>query len=166
LVVLAFGLAACGNTSEERGITGAGLGAAGGAILGALTGLTVLEGALIGTAAGGITGLLTDKGDFDIGDPFWKTWGHHENVAAGHPAKPAAHQTAAVPTQLVTRTQVGLSRLGYDPGPIDGVYGPVTSAAISEYQYDYGLSVDGKLSEALAKHIRTRVDGGGEGSVE
>ena len=57
LVVLAFGLAACGNTSEERGITGAGLGAAGGAILGALTGLTVLEGALIGTAAGGITGL-------------------------------------------------------------------------------------------------------------
>ena len=56
VVGLIGGLAACGTTPEERGITGAGLGAAGGAIIGAVTGLTVLEAALIGTGVGGVTG--------------------------------------------------------------------------------------------------------------
>ena len=63
IIGLIGGLTACGTTPEERAITGAGLGAAGGAIIGAVTGLTVLEAALIGTGVGGATGLLADEND-------------------------------------------------------------------------------------------------------
>lgn len=64
-------LAACGNTPEERAITGAGIGAAtggaGGLLLGSPTG-----GAVLGSAAGAATGAFTDEGDIDLGDPIWE----------------------------------------------------------------------------------------------
>jgi peptidoglycan hydrolase-like protein with peptidoglycan-binding domain len=31
----------------------------------------------------------------------------------------------------------------YDPGPVDGIFGPLTEAAVKNYQADYGLAVDG-----------------------
>ena len=31
----------------------------------------------------------------------------------------------------------------YDPGPLDGIFGPLTEAAVKNYQGDYGLQVDG-----------------------
>ena len=58
-LVLAGGLAACGQTTGERALSGAGLGAAAGAGVGALTGTSVLGGAAIGGVAGGATGALT-----------------------------------------------------------------------------------------------------------
>jgi hypothetical protein len=39
--------------------------------------------------------------------------------------------------------QVRLHGLGYDPGPIDGVVGPRTRAALQRYQRDHGLLVSG-----------------------
>lgn len=69
--VLMMGLAACGNTTRDRTISGAGLGAAAGAAGGALTGNAV-EGALIGGAAGAATGAATDEDQIDLGEPFWK----------------------------------------------------------------------------------------------
>ena len=51
--VAALALAACGNSPERRGLTGAGLGAGAGAAIGAATGGSVLGGALVGGAAGG-----------------------------------------------------------------------------------------------------------------
>ncbi len=144
-MALALFLAACGTRPEERGITGAGLGAAGGAILGAVTGLSVLDGALIGTAVGGVAGLLTDKDDLDIGDPFWE-WFRDDGGSSQQLAGGAGSASVA-------RTQEGLARLGYDPGPLDGVYGPRTAAAIREYQSDYGLPVTGRPSATLAARI-------------
>jgi peptidoglycan hydrolase-like protein with peptidoglycan-binding domain len=35
--------------------------------------------------------------------------------------------------------------LGYDPGPVDGVYGPVTIKAVKKFQSDYGLVIDGEV---------------------
>ncbi|NLH00732.1 MAG: peptidoglycan-binding protein, partial [Clostridiales bacterium] len=32
---------------------------------------------------------------------------------------------------------------GYDPGEIDGVYGPMTEAAVRKFQKEHGLEVDG-----------------------
>ena len=146
VVALALTLGACGNTAEERGITGAGLGAAGGAIIGAVTGLTVLEGALIGTGVGGVTGLLTDKSDFDIGDPFWKGW-------FGPSAPQVASRGGSAQSPRVAEMQGNLARLGYDPGPVDGLFGPRTRAAIREYQSDHGLTPDGRLTRDVAVHI-------------
>lgn len=58
-------LAACttdqyGNQQASRGLKGAGIGAAGGAAVGALTGGDVLAGAAIGAAAGAVIGIATD----------------------------------------------------------------------------------------------------------
>lgn len=49
-----------GNQQASRGLKGAGIGAAGGAAVGALTGGDVLAGAAIGAAAGAIIGVVTD----------------------------------------------------------------------------------------------------------
>jgi Ca2+-binding RTX toxin-like protein len=36
-----------------------------------------------------------------------------------------------------------LDDLGHDPGPIDGVYGPLTESAVRSFQSDAGIEVDG-----------------------
>lgn len=70
--VALLGLAACGDTAGERGLTGAGIGAGAGAAGGALLGGSPATGAILGGAAGGAAGALTDKDDIDLGDPFWE----------------------------------------------------------------------------------------------
>ena len=57
----------------------------------------------------------------------------------------------------VSRVQAGLQRLGYNPGPIDGVQGSQTTSAIRAYQRDYGLLVDGRASYELAAHIENQL---------
>jgi len=70
--VLALGLAACGSSTSDRALSGAGIGAGVGAAAGALTGGSVLGGAVLGGAAGAATGAITKKKDVDLGDPAWK----------------------------------------------------------------------------------------------
>jgi osmotically inducible lipoprotein OsmB len=64
-------LAACGTTTQDRALSGAGIGAAAGAVGGALVGAP-LAGAAIGGAAGAGTGALTQPSDVDLGKPVWK----------------------------------------------------------------------------------------------
>jgi hypothetical protein len=59
-------LAACGDTTGERALSGAGIGAGIGAAGAALTGGSVLGGAVIGGVAGAATGALTDEDDIDF----------------------------------------------------------------------------------------------------
>jgi len=136
-LVLAVGLSACGSTEEDRTASGAGIGAAAGAAVGAVTGLTILEGAVIGAAAGAATGYFTDEDTIDLGEPVWED----DDEAAG------------AQSGVVTRVQSGLARLGYDPGPVDGVAGPQTADAIRRYQSDHGLLTDGRATVQLAEHI-------------
>lgn len=72
LLVFAFALTACGSTTGDRGLSGAGIGAAAGTAVGAVTGLGIIEGALIGAGAGGLTGALTDEDTIDLGKPWWE----------------------------------------------------------------------------------------------
>jgi hypothetical protein len=65
-------VAACGNTTQDRALSGAGIGAAGGAAAGAVTGTSILGGAVLGGVIGAAAGGLTDEDDFDLGDPIWK----------------------------------------------------------------------------------------------
>jgi peptidoglycan hydrolase-like protein with peptidoglycan-binding domain len=148
LCVAALALSACGSTKGERATTGAGIGAAGGAILGAVTGLTVVQGALIGAGVGGITGALTDEEDVNLGRPIWEL-GSDSDDSSGQ-------QTAAAGNATVRAVQAGLADLGYDPGPVDGLAGPKTKAAIRQYQTDHGLLSDGAVTPELADHIRAQ----------
>ncbi len=47
----------------------------------------------------------------------------------------------------VRHMQQALKDKGFDPGPIDGIHGPRTSAAVSEYQTKEGLTVTGRLDD-------------------
>ena len=52
-------------------------------------------------------------------------------------------------SELVYSIQTSLARLGYDPGPADGLYGERTADAISQYQHANRLPVDGRPSPQL-----------------
>ena len=71
MAVVGLMLAACGTSTTERGVSGAGIGAAAGAGTAAVTGGNPVTGAVLGGAAGGATGVLTDEEDIDLGDPVW-----------------------------------------------------------------------------------------------
>jgi peptidoglycan hydrolase-like protein with peptidoglycan-binding domain len=130
LVVAPLFLAACGSTQQDRLISGGGIGAAGGAIIGAVTGLTVVQGALIGTGLGAALGGLTSSDQFNLGEPFWRQ--SHRNRPAG---------TRSGYSESVANIQRDLTRLGYDPGPIDGLLGPRTRAAIARFENDQGSKI-------------------------
>ncbi|WP_340115232.1 peptidoglycan-binding domain-containing protein [Pelagibius sp. 7325] len=69
-----------------------------------------------------------------------------------------APQVAQAETGLeaayVRGVQKELAAHGYKPGPIDGVAGPQTRAAVRAYQADAGLEVDGKADKRLLDHIK------------
>lgn len=64
-------LAACGTSTTDRTLSGAGIGAVGGLAAGSLMG-DPMTGALLGGAAGAAGGALTDSRDIDLGRPLWR----------------------------------------------------------------------------------------------
>lgn len=144
------GLTGCGSLPEERAVSGAGIGAGAGAALGAVTGMSVATGAVIGAAAGALTGGLTDKGKIDLGDPLWK---RTRSRPAPMTTVEPAHASAS---EVVNSIQTSLTRLGYDTGPVDGLMGSRTEAAIRVYQRDHGLLEDGRATPDLADHMWSR----------
>jgi osmotically inducible lipoprotein OsmB len=71
VVAAAFALSGCGETVGDRGLSGAGIGAAGGAVIGALVG-NPLAGAAIGAGAGAVAGAATSPSAVDLGRPVWE----------------------------------------------------------------------------------------------
>jgi hypothetical protein len=65
-------LAACGQSTGDRALSGGALGAAGGAAIGGITGGSVLGGAVLGGAVGAAAGALTSPGDVNLGRPAWR----------------------------------------------------------------------------------------------
>ncbi|HZB43113.1 MAG TPA: peptidoglycan-binding protein [Ilumatobacter sp.] len=65
----------------------------------------------------------------------------------------AAEQITAYTTGLQTDLTTG----GYDPGPIDGVYGPKTVAAVEQLQTDSELPVTGFVDEATARALQEKL---------
>jgi hypothetical protein len=56
--------------------------------------------------------------------------------------------------QVVRDVQLGLYNLDYQPGPIDGIAGPRTAAAIRAYQQAVGRPVTGHIDHDLWTHLR------------
>lgn len=78
---------------------------------------------------------------------------------------PGASQTkASMEKPLVARAQRGLTALGYQPGPADGIPGRKTGTAIRAYQKDASLSVDGIVSPDLVEHIEEAVSKSPQGA--
>ncbi|RUA17180.1 MAG: hypothetical protein DSY55_02555, partial [Clostridia bacterium] len=78
---------------------------------------------------------------------------------------PTSAQTTPRPAQSapreetppVKKIQAYLSKLGYDPGPADGVMGRKTNNAIQQFQRNLNLPVDGKPSQSLLEILEDRV---------
>lgn len=65
-------LTACGTSKSDRALSGAGIGAATGAVGSSVVGGSAVGGALIGGAVGAAAGGLTDKDDVNLGKPVWR----------------------------------------------------------------------------------------------
>ncbi len=67
---------------------------------------------------------------------------------------PAVETTASLPrSQTIETVQRKLVENGYEPGPVDGVQGQMTMAAIMAYQHDHDLPITGVASSALLKNM-------------
>ncbi len=64
-------LSACGHSTGDRALSGAGIGAGVGTLGGLMVGAP-LEGALIGGAAGAGAGALTSSHQVNLGRPLWR----------------------------------------------------------------------------------------------
>lgn len=53
--------------------------------------------------------------------------------------------------------QTGLAELGFDPGPCDGMYGPLTRDAVRKCRAAYRLGASGALSPEVGRLIRLRL---------
>jgi hypothetical protein len=53
------------------------------------------------------------------------------------------------PAQVISNVQTELQRLGYYRDAVDGTMGPMTRAAISDYQRDNGLAITSAIDEPL-----------------
>lgn len=73
LAIIALPLiAACGQTTSDRALSGAGIGAGAGALGGAVLGGSATTGAILGGAAGAAAGGLTKEKDINLGKPVWR----------------------------------------------------------------------------------------------
>lgn len=142
---------ACGATQKERALSGGAIGAATGVAVGAVTGMTMVHGALIGGGVGALTGALTNRDQINLGATPTSTSSGNQGVAS------TGHQSyAPASSPMVEDLQRALGQAGYDPGPADGLSGPRTSGAIMAYQRDNGLTMDGQPSASLLQHLRNR----------
>ena len=91
-----------------------------------------------GTGAGA-TGKA--KSGTDMGQSATKAPG------AGGMAKPATGMNGGPGAEQVKAVQQALQAKGMDPGPIDGIMGPKTTAALKAFQKDQKLTESGRLDD-------------------
>ena len=67
------------------------------------------------------------------------------------PADPGGER---VTRDAVRELQENLIALGYDPGDADGIFGPATSQALSQFQKSRDEIADGHLDQASIASVR------------
>src|SRR5207245_1666520 len=60
----------------------------------------------------------------------------------------------------IRQAQLALKEKGHDPGPIDGIHGPRTSAALRAYQKAENIKVTGRLDADTKSHLMGQASGG------
>jgi hypothetical protein len=132
LAANALWLSAASAQVVERGVQGGVVGAIIGGIVGGG------RGAGTGAAIGAGVGILSGAAEADA----------NARARAAY-AQPYYGPPPGAPGNIVYDTQASLTRLGYDPGPVDGVLGQRTADAISQFQVYNHLPVDGHPSPGL-----------------
>jgi peptidoglycan hydrolase-like protein with peptidoglycan-binding domain len=147
---------ACGSDTETRtasaGLFGLGIGALAGGPLGAGIGLGA------GLVAGAVTPVGADQAAKQA--MGWKTKEYAE--ATGQPAasgtsQPPPAQTAGAPLHVspdtVKHIQSNLQAQNLYTGPIDGIVGPKTHAALRQYQQQQGLTPTGQIDTTTLQRL-------------
>lgn len=132
----------CVGNSIECGLLGAGAGGGLGAALGGR------KGAQTGAIIGGVVGVMQgEQNRRRAAQPTYRR-------TYQQPRRTYRPRPRAVSSQLTADIQYSLTNLGYNPGPVDGISGRGTRAAVRAYQRDNGLLIDGRTSTALLQHMR------------
>ena len=76
----------------------------------------------------------------------------HQLAAAGTLARGAGYGSHAG-SQPVRELQRSLRRLGDRPGPVDGLYGPLTEGAVERFQQAHGLATDGVVGPQTKRRL-------------
>ena len=97
-----------------------------------------------------------------------RAWARQPVRAQG---RPVAVQTATVPPpppRVIREAQTMLAGLGYDPGPVDGVWNETTVQAYQKFLRDAGLPAAETLTPDTLRTLRTlaKFRGGGPGRGE
>lgn len=61
--------------------------------------------------------------------------------------------SAATYDETIQQAQKKLKELGYDPGPIDGLWGRKTETAVKKFQQEHSLSVTGKFDKETQEKL-------------
>jgi len=108
-----------------------------------------------GHAWGVVKTKLSDRGWGLWGKPDWLAYDTETGGAAAEEMKEEGTCMVTVKTlkygasgSPVKKLQILLTGLGYSCGNVDGIFGSKTSRAVSDFQKDYGLSVDGIVGSA------------------
>jgi hypothetical protein len=67
---------------------------------------------------------------------------------------PAATTSRRLSDEEFREIQFKLDALGHDPGPLDGLFGPQTVAAVRRYEIARGLEPTGHIDMALLERLR------------
>jgi membrane-bound lytic murein transglycosylase B len=79
-------------------------------------------------------------------------WAAEEKAAPAKEAK-AEKKVPAKATEDVKKLQEALKAKGHDPGPIDGILGAKTRAALKAFQEASGLKATGRLDDQTAEKL-------------
>ena len=74
-------------------------------------------------------------------------------VGAGYQRAGVASRTVKGEARRVKALQRLLTRLGARPGPVDGLYGPLTQAGVARFQHKAGVAVDGIAGTQTARRL-------------
>jgi hypothetical protein len=87
-------------------------------------------------------------------DGWWyPAWGYDPYYSYYDYNGPIYGYDGLQPDEVIANVQAALQQLGYYPYEIDGVMGPLTEAAIANYQRDYGLPVTGAVDPPTVRSL-------------
>jgi putative peptidoglycan binding protein len=88
---------------------------------------------------------------FDAG--YWyPAWGYYPDAYYPYDG-PIYGYNDLPPDEIIENVQIELYNQGYLSGPIDGILGPDTQAAIADYQADHGLAVTAAIDEPTVESL-------------